>query len=98
MNNEKLCCGIDVSQKSLDVAYQNNLGEIFHIKVGNNNKGFEIILAHTGTSYHVVRSCPQTSFLLKSPSIEAIVFFAAANLICLFFSKFASIFFKVGLL
>ncbi len=54
MNNEKLCCGIDVSQNSLDVAYQNNLGEIFHIKVGNNNKGFETILEHTGTGYHFV--------------------------------------------
>ena len=54
MNNEKLCCGIDVSQNSLDVAYQNNLGEIFHIKVGNNNKGFETILQHTGTYYHFV--------------------------------------------
>jgi transposase len=52
MNNEKLCCGIDVSQNTLDVAYQNNLGEIFHIKVGNNNKGFETILEHTGTCYH----------------------------------------------
>ena len=49
MNNEKLCCGIDVSQITLDVAYQNNLGEIFHIKVGNNNKAFETILEHTGT-------------------------------------------------
>jgi len=54
MNNEKLCCGIDVSQITLDVAYQNNLGEIFHIKVGNNNKGFETILEHTGTNYHFV--------------------------------------------
>ena len=54
MNNEKLCCGIDVSQNTLDVAYQNNLGEIFHIKVGNNNKGFETILEHTGTFYHFV--------------------------------------------
>ncbi len=33
MNNEKLCCGIDVSQNSLDVAYQNNLGEIFILKL-----------------------------------------------------------------
>lgn len=54
MNNEKLCCGIDVSQNSLDVAYQNNLGEIFHIKVGNNNKGFETIMEHTGSYYHFV--------------------------------------------
>ena len=54
MNNEKLCCGIDVSQNTLDAAYQNNLGEIFHIKVGNNNKGFETILEHTGTNYHFV--------------------------------------------
>ncbi len=54
MNNEKLCCGIDVSQNTLDVAYQNNLGEIFHIKVGNNNKGFETIMEHTGHEYHFV--------------------------------------------
>jgi transposase len=54
MSNQKLCCGIDVSQNTLDVAYQNNLGDIFHIKVGNNNKGFETILEHTGISYHFV--------------------------------------------
>ena len=54
MNTQKLCCGIDVSQNSLDVAYQNNLGEIFHIKVGNNNKGYQTILDHTGTAYHFV--------------------------------------------
>ena len=54
MKNEKLCCGVDVSQHTLDVAYQNNLGDIFHIKVGNNNKGFETIVAHTGTAYHFV--------------------------------------------
>jgi transposase len=54
MHNQKLCCGIDVSQNTLDVAYQNNLGEIFHIKVSNNNKGFETILDHTGISYHFV--------------------------------------------
>ena len=53
-NNEKLCCGIDVSQNTLDVAYQNNLGEIFHIKVGNNNKGFETIMEHTGHEYDFV--------------------------------------------
>lgn len=54
MYNEKRCCGIDVSQNTLDVACQNNLGDIFHIKVGNNNKGFQTILEHTGTDYHFV--------------------------------------------
>lgn len=54
MNNEKRCCGIDVSQNTLDVAYQNNLGEIFHIKVANNNKGFLTIWEHTGAGYHFV--------------------------------------------
>jgi transposase len=54
MKNEKLCCGIDVSQNSLDVAYQNNIGDLFHIKVGNNNKGFETIWEHTGVNYHFV--------------------------------------------
>ncbi len=54
MNNEKRCCGIDVSQNTLDVAYQNNLGDIFHIKVGNNNKGFQTIWEHTGPGYHFV--------------------------------------------
>ncbi|WP_170971124.1 hypothetical protein [Ilyomonas limi] len=44
MKNEKLCCGIDVSQNTLDVACQNNPGNIFHVRVGNNNKGFETIL------------------------------------------------------
>lgn len=54
MKNEKPCCGIDVSQNTLDVAYQNNLGEIFHIKVANNNKGFHTIWEHTGVNYHFV--------------------------------------------
>ncbi len=34
----------------LDVAYQNNLGELFHLQVGNNIKGFEKIMEHTGTA------------------------------------------------
>src|SRR5215207_10489939 len=29
-------------------------GELFHLKVGNNNKGFAKILEHTGTGYHFV--------------------------------------------
>ena len=54
MQTKKLCCGIDVSHTTLDVCYQNNLGELFHLHVGNNNKGFEKILEHTGTHYHFV--------------------------------------------
>ncbi len=54
MEPKKLCCGIDVSLNTLDVCYQNNLGQLFHIQVGNNNKGFEKILEHTGTGYHFV--------------------------------------------
>jgi transposase len=54
MESKKLCCGIDVSHTKLDVCYQNNLGELFHMQVGNNNKGFEKILEHTGTDYHFV--------------------------------------------
>ena len=54
MEPKKLCCGIDVSHTTLDVCYQNNLGELFHLKVGNNNKGFAKILEHTGTDYHFV--------------------------------------------
>lgn len=50
----KRYCGIDVSHATLDVCYQNNLGEAFHLQVGNNNKGFEKILEHTGTHYHFV--------------------------------------------
>jgi len=52
METKNLCCGIDVSHTSLDVCYQNNLGELFHLKVGNNNAGFAKILEHTGTGYH----------------------------------------------
>ena len=52
MNSKKLCCGIDVSHTTLDICYQNNLGELFQLKVGNNNKGFATILEHTGTEYH----------------------------------------------
>jgi transposase len=54
MESKKLCCGIDVSHTKLDVCYQNNLGELFYLQVGNNNKGFEKILEHTGTDYHFV--------------------------------------------
>jgi transposase len=54
MEMRKLCCGIDVSHTKLDVCYQNNLGELFHLQVGNNIKGFEKIIEHTGTDYHFV--------------------------------------------
>ncbi len=54
MEAKKLCCGIDVSHTTLDVCYQNNLGELFHIKVGNNNSGFAKIIEHTGQGYHFV--------------------------------------------
>ena len=54
MDTQKLCCGIDVSHTTLDVSYQNNLGELFYLKVGNNNNGFKKILEHTGTGYHFV--------------------------------------------
>ena len=54
METKRLCCGIDVSHTKLDVCYQNNLGELFHLQVGNNNKGFEKILEHTGVDYHFV--------------------------------------------
>lgn len=54
MQTKKLCCGVDVSHLSLDFCYQNNLGELFHLKVGNNQKGFETILEHTGPAYHFV--------------------------------------------
>ena len=54
MEAKKLCCGIDVSHLTLDVCYQNNLGELFHLQVGNNNKGFATILEHTGMDYHFV--------------------------------------------
>lgn len=54
MEARKLCCGIDVSHTKLDVCYQNNLGELFHLQVGNNNNGFAKILEHTGVDYHFV--------------------------------------------
>ena len=54
METKKLCCGIDISHTTLDVCYQNNLGELFHLKVGNNKSGFEKIIEHTGLHYHFV--------------------------------------------
>ena len=54
MEAKKLCCGIDVSHTTLDACYQNNQGELFYLKVGNNNKGFAKILEHTVTGYHFV--------------------------------------------
>lgn len=54
METKKLCCGIDVSHAKLDVCYQNNLGQLFHLQVGNNNAGYQKIIEHTGTHYHFV--------------------------------------------
>jgi transposase len=54
METKRLSCGIDVSHTKLDVCYQNNLGELFHLQVGNNIKGFEKILEHAGVDYHFV--------------------------------------------
>jgi transposase len=54
METKKSCCGIDVSHTTLDVCYQNNLGELFHLQVGNNIKGFAKIIEHTGVNYHFV--------------------------------------------
>lgn len=54
MEAKKLCCGIDVSHTTLDVCYQNNLGDLFHMQVGNNSNGFKKILEHTGIDYHFV--------------------------------------------
>lgn len=54
METKKLCCGIDVSHAKLDVCYQNNLGELFHLQVANNKQGFAKIMEHTGPDYHFV--------------------------------------------
>jgi transposase len=54
MEAKKLCCGIDVSHGKLDVCYQNNLGEMFYLQVGNNNQGFAKLMEHTGPGYHFV--------------------------------------------
>lgn len=54
METKKLCCGIDISHTTLDVCYENNLGDFFHFKVGNNIAGFKKIVEHTGAHYHFV--------------------------------------------
>jgi len=54
METKMLCCGIDVSHLTLDITYQNNQGDMFHLQVGNNIAGFKKILEHTGTHYHFV--------------------------------------------
>lgn len=54
METKMLCCGIDVSHLTLDVTYQNNLGALFHLQVGNNITGFKKIMEHTGSNYHFV--------------------------------------------
>jgi transposase len=54
METKMLCCGIDVSHLTLDVTYQNNLGALFHLQVGNNIAGFNKIMEHTGPHYHFV--------------------------------------------
>ena len=74
METKKLCCGIDVSHTTLDVCYQNNLGELFHLQVGNNNKGFAKILEHTGADYHFVMEATgvyyiRLAFYLHQPGL-----------------------------
>ncbi len=54
METKMLCCGIDVSHLTLDVTYQNNQGDLFHLHVGNNIAGFKKIFEHTGINYHFV--------------------------------------------
>lgn len=54
MEPKMLCCGIDVSHLTLDVTYQNNQGDLFHLQVGNNIAGFKKVLEHTGNNYHFV--------------------------------------------
>jgi len=49
-----LFIGIDISKVTLDVCYQNNIGELFHMQVGNNKAGYQKILEHTGSGYHFV--------------------------------------------
>lgn len=53
MEAKKMCCGIDTSHTKLDVCYQNNLGELFHLEVGN-NAGYQKIMEYTGVDYHFV--------------------------------------------
>lgn len=54
MDQKLLCCGVDVSHLTLDITYQNNLGELFHLQVGNNVQGYKKIIEHTGAHYHFV--------------------------------------------
>lgn len=63
MDDNLLCCGIDVSHLTLDVTYQNNLGELFLLQVGNNKAGFKKILEHTGTNYHFVMEATGVYFI-----------------------------------
>lgn len=63
MEAKIFCCGVDVSLNTLDVCYQNNLGELFHLHVGNNNEGFKILLEHTGTNYHFVMEATGVSYI-----------------------------------
>lgn len=83
METKNLCCGIDVSFTTLDVCYQNNLGELFHLKVGNNNEGFAKILQHTGPHYHFVMEATgvyyiRLAFFLHERSCELSVVNALA--------------------
>ncbi len=45
------------------MCYQNNLGELFHVKVGNNNQGFGKILEHTGTGYYFVMEATGVNYI-----------------------------------
>jgi transposase len=54
MTEQLSCCGIDVSNLTLDVTYQNNLGDLFYLQVGNNNAGFKKLVEHTGLNCHFV--------------------------------------------
>lgn len=83
METKKLCCGIDVSHNSLDVCYQNNQRQLFHLKVGNNNSGYQKIMEHTGNHYHFVMEATgvyyiRLAFYLHSKGCELSVVNAMA--------------------
>lgn len=47
-------CGIDVSCNTLDVCYQTSDGDLTHLKVTNDTKGFRQLVKATGDSWHFV--------------------------------------------
>lgn len=62
----KLVAGIDVSKSSLDMSYNASTGDVKHIKVSNDMKGFKKLIKLAGSDYLYVMECSGPYYLKLS--------------------------------